>query len=151
MQITTSKKAEIEAILQTKTNGVFLSKIVNGKYSFNTVAGNYSIEFDKSEIVVPVALLTDASKVTVKVTDNNKTVTFDDFTVTKVMRKGDTVDTFYAHITIKKIKDYAWTKNSKVTVEVYNGESYETLKFRYKVKEYKDNWLIPDKVVFEGE
>ena len=151
MNITTLEKADIEAILQTKTKGVFLSQVVNSRYSFNRKTDNYSIEFDKNEIVVPVSLMTDASYVVVKVIDNDKTTTFDDCKVNEVTRKGDTIDTYYAHIISKKMKAYTWTENSKVTVQIYSGENYEALTFCYKVKEYKDNWLILDKVVFEKE
>ncbi len=151
MNITASDKADIEAILQTKSGGVFLSQIINRRYSFNTNTENYSIEFNKSEVVVPVNLMTDASSVVIKVTDNNKTTTFDDCMVSEVVRDGKTIDTFFTHITSKQMKDYEWTENSKVTIEIHNGDNFETLTFRYKVKEYKDNWLIPDKVVFEEE
>ena len=151
MNISASDKADIEAILQTRSGGVFLSQVINHRYSFNANIENYSIDFDKNEIVVPVILMTDTANVKMKVIDNNKTIVFDDCIVSEVERKGKNIDTFYAHITSKQMKDYTWTENSKVMIEISNGDNYETLVFHYKVIEFKDNFLIPDKVVFEEE
>lgn len=148
MNISSTEKAEIEAILQTEKNGVFLSKPVNDRYSFSTDAADYSIEFTKSEIQIPANLLSAGSTIVVKVTDGGKTTTFDDCTVTKVERDGDSIDTFVAVVTSKKLKDYKWTADSKVTVVIYNGASYDASVFKFEVIEYKDNWLIADKVVF---
>lgn len=148
MNISSTEKAEIEAILQTEKNGVFLSKPVNDRYSFSADATDYCIEFSKSEIQIPADLLSVGSTIVVKVTDGDKTTTFDDCTVTKVERDGDSIDTFVAVATSKKLKDYKWTADSKVAVEIYNGTSYDATIFKFEVIEYKDNWLIADKVVF---
>jgi len=151
MNITHSEKAEIEDILRTDTNGVFISRVINDRYSFSTTRKEYSIDFSKDEVVVPVALLTDRAKIIITVKDNGKTVTFDDCIVAKVERKDKEFDTFIACVSSEDMKEYAWTANSKVTVNIYNGDGYEPVAFGFKVKEYKDNWLIADKVVFEEE
>lgn len=148
MNISSTEKAEIEAILQTEKNGVFLSKPVNDRYSFTSDVTDYSIEFTKSEIQIPASLLSAGSTIVVKVTDGGKTTTFDDCTVTKVEREGTSIETFVAVVTSKKLNDYNWTADSKVTVEIYNGASYDATIFKFEVIEYKDNWLIADKVVF---
>lgn len=147
MNISSTEKAEIEAILQTEKNGVFLSKPVNDRYSFTSDVTDYSIEFTKSEIQIPASLLSAGSTIVVKVTDGGKTTTFDDCTVTKVEREGTSIETFVAVVTSKKLNDYNWTADSKVTVEIYNGASYDATIFKFEVIEYKDNWLIADKVV----
>lgn len=147
MNISSTEKAEIEAILQTEKNGVFLSKPVNDRYSFTSDVTDYSIEFTKSEIQIPASLLSAGSTIVVKVTDGGKTTTFDDCTVTKVEREGTSIETFVAVVTSKKLNDYNWTADSKVTVEIYNGASYDATIFNFEVIEYKDNWLIADKVV----
>lgn len=84
-------------------------------------------------------------------TENVWTVTFDDCVVSNVERKEDTIDSFYAHVSSKQMKDYGWTADSKVTVKIINGDEDNPIIFRFKVVEYKDNWLIADKVVFEEE
>jgi len=147
MNISSTEKAEIEAILQTDTNGVFLSRPVNDRYSFSA-SPSYSIEFAKSEIQIPAYLLTTGAEIVVTVTDGGKTTTFDDCSVTKVERGGDAVDSFIAFVSSDKMGDYGWTADSKVTVEIFNGENYEPIEFKFQVVEYKDNWMIPDKVVF---
>lgn len=151
MHISYSEKAEIEAILQTEKNGVFLVKPINDRYSFSTSTNDYSIDFSKDKIVIPVELLYAEAKIVVTVTDNDKTVTFDDCVVSNVERKEDTIDSFYAHVSSKQMKDYGWTADSKVTVKIINGDEDNPIIFRFKVVEYKDNWLIADKVVFEEE
>ncbi len=152
MNISKSEKQEIEAILQTDTNGVFLSKPVNDRYSFATITADYHIDFSKDEIVIPANLLTAEAKITVKVNDGGKTTVFDDCIVTKVERDGDEIESFVAHISSEQMEDYKWTESSRVTVEISYGDNYDAITFNFKVKEYKVNWwLIPDKVVFEEE
>lgn len=151
MGISSKEKAEIEDILQTDKNGVFLSKPVNDRYSFTTAKADYSIEFTKDKIVIPAELLTVGTEVIVSVSDGGNSTTFNDCVVSKVMREGDTIDTFKATITSKLINDYGWTENSKVTVKIINADGDNPLVFKFKVVEFKDNWLIADKVVFAEE
>ena len=151
MGISSKEKAEIEDILQTDKNGVFLSKPVNDRYSFTTAKADYSIEFTKDKIVIPAELLTVGAEVIVSVSDGGNSTTFNDCVVSKVMREGDTIDTFKATITSKLMNDYGWTENSKVTVKIINADGDNPLVFKFKVVEFKDNWLIADKVVFAEE
>ena len=151
MDISSKEKAEIEDILQTDKNGVFLSKPVNDRYSFTTAKADYSIEFTKDKIVIPAELLTVGAEVIVSVSDGGNSTTFNDCVVSKVMREGDTIDTFKATITSKLMNDYGWTENSKVTVKIINADGDNPLVFKFKVVEFKDNWLIADKVVFAEE
>lgn len=116
--ISDTEKSDIEAILKTDTNGTFLTKPINDAYSFNGSGNKYSINFEKDEINIPADLLTAESKVTVSVTDNNKTETFDDCEVKKVVRKGSSIDTFTANYSSKQLKKYKWTPDSKVSVEI---------------------------------
>lgn len=148
--ISDSDKDDIEAILKTKTNGTFLTKPINDAYSFSDSA-KYSISFDKDEISIPADLLTAESKVTVTVTDNNNTSTFDDIVIKKVVRKGTSIDTFTAYYSSKQLKKYKWTPNSKVSVEIkYNDANEKTITFKYKVEKYEEHFY-GDKVVFEEE
>ena len=150
MNISSVEKQEIEAILQTDTNGVFLSVPVNDRYSFSATSNDITIEMYKDKVVIPASLLTANAQVVISVTDNGKITTFDDCIVTKVERKGDTVDTFFATFSSEKMSDYTWTANAKVTVEISNSED-NVLSYRFKVTEYSANWIFADKVVFEEE
>lgn len=148
ININSKEKAEIEAILQTENNGVFLSKPVNDRYSFSAVATDYNIDFTKSEIRVPADLLSINSVIIVEVVDGSKTTIFDDCIVAEVERDGDSIDNYIAIVTSDKMKDYNWTADSEVTVEIYNGSDYDAVTFKFEVIEYKDNLIIPNKVVF---
>lgn len=149
LDIDDTEKAEIEAILQTDENGIFLVDPINDRYSFSTAANEYSIDLHKDEIVIPVSLLSTGSVISVTVTDDGEMVTFEDCVVTKVERKGDTVDSFYAHASSKQMSDYGWTDNSKVTISIVNGDESNPLVFQFRVSEHEDRWVLADKVVFE--
>lgn len=151
MNINYSEKQEIEAILQTDNNGVFLVAPINDQYSFSAKANDISIEMNKDKVVIPAVLLTEDAEVTIIVSANGKTTTFDDCKVSEVERKGDTIDTFFATVTSEKMSDYTWSENSKVTVKIVNGDENNVLTFRFKVVEYSANWIFADKVVFEEE
>ena len=49
------------------------------------------------------------------------------------------------------MKNYEWSDGSKITVNITNGDNGTAIVFKYVVSEYKNNWIIPDKVVFEEE
>ena len=151
MGISYKEKTKIEDILETDKNGVFLSKPVNDQYSFSNAKADYSIEFTNDKIVIPAELLTVGAEVIVSVSDGGNSTTFNDCVVSKVVREGDTIDTFKATVTSKLMNDYGWTENSKVTVKIINAGSDNPIVFKFKVVEFKDNWLIADKVVFAEE
>ena len=147
MNISYDDKKEIEAILQTDSNGIFLSDAINNRYSF-AATPEYNIQFECASIIIPANLLSTGAKVVVTVTDNGNTTSFEDYVITKVERERKTVDSFMATYKSEKMKDYKWSADAKVTVEIFNGESYDPIIFNYEVVEYTDNWVIADKVVF---
>lgn len=151
IDISDSEKTEIEDILRTDYNGVFLSKVTNSRYSFGSSKEEYGIDFSKDEIAIPVYLLNEGTQIVITVKDGGETTTIDDCTVTEVVRKEKEFDSFIAYVSSEALKDYAWTSNTKVSVSIYNGDNYDPNIFNFKVKEYKNNWLIADKVVFEEE
>lgn len=151
IDISDSEKTEIEDILRTDYNGVFLSKVINSRYSFGSPKEEYGIDFSKDEISIPVYLLNEGTQIVITVKDGGETTTIDDCTVTEVVRKEKEFDSFIAYVSSEALKDYAWTANTKVSVSIYNGDNYDPNIFNFKVKEYKNNWLIADKVVFEEE
>lgn len=151
MNISNQEGAEIEAILQTDSNGVFLVDPINIHYSFSANVSAQSVDLNKDKVIIPVNLLSADAKVVITATDDEKTVTFDDCVVKEVKREGDTVDSFFAHVTSESMKDYKWTADTKVTVKITYGEGIDDLQFLFKVAEFKGNWIFADKVVFEEE
>lgn len=124
MELSQSEKKEIEDILATATNGTFIVKPINDMYSFGNKDNTYSFEFTKDEMIIPVNLLTSEAKITVTVDENGTKNTYD-CSVVKVERKGDTIDTYYAHVSNKELKKYKWSVDSKVTVDITYGDAYD--------------------------
>lgn len=151
MNISDSDKKEIEAILATETNGTFLSKPVNDRYSFGKEPGSYVIEFSEDEIVVPADLLTAKAQISVTVTEGTSSETYNDCAITKVERKGNSVENYKAHVVSKTLKKHEWTADSKVTVTIIYADAYdETIDFKFYVSEYTEHWY-GDTIVFTQE
>lgn len=151
MNVSDSKKEEIEAILETDNNGIFMVKPINDAYSFASTESEYSIELHKDKILIPVNLLTKESKITVTIDENGDTKIFDDCVVDKVEREGDTIDTFTAHVSSNQLKKYDWTADSKVTILITYGDAYDkTASFKFEVSDFKEHWY-GDKVEFSAQ
>lgn len=148
---TKTKKDEIENILQTSNNGIFMVKPINDAYSFSRQNEVYNIDLKEDEIVIPVSLLTQESTITVTVTEKDKSTVFDDCIVSKVKRKGEDINTFKAYISSKRMKKYKWTPDSKILIEIKYGDAYDrSLQFKFIVGKYKKN-LLGTKVEFKKE
>ena len=78
---------------------------------------------------------------TVYVTDNNNTETFDDCEIKKVVRKGSSIDTFTANYSSKKLKKYKWTPDSKVTVEIKYNDANERKLFINLIRMPSPLWV----------
>ena len=151
LNITDEEKADLEAILQTETNGIFLSKPINDAYSFSRRDNHYNIEMTTDELIIPADLMTADSSLKIMVTGNNQTEVFDDCKVTRVKREGKSIDSFIAHVSSKKIKKYDWTADTKVVVEITYHDAFErTAEYKFRVDDFEDHWY-GDKVVFKAE
>ena len=149
LQISEAEQTEIEAILETESNGIFLSKPINDKYSFSGEGKKYNINLTKNEISIPANLLTSEAAVTITVKDAGKIHTFDDCSLRKVAREGKEVETFVAYYTSNQMKKYKWTPNSEVTVEIKHSDAYDEIqKYHFVVSEFKKR-ALGDTVVFE--
>jgi len=146
-----SEKAEINAILETDSNGVFLVKPINDIYSFNQTGNKYAIELSKDEIIIPADLLTDNSQIAIIVSENGSSQTFDDCVVSEVERKGSNISDFKANVSSKKFKKYDWTADSKVEIKITYSDVYDkTVSYKYYVSTFEDHWY-GDKVVFSPQ
>ena len=94
-------------------------------------------------------MLSSEAKVTVTITDGNNSTLCDDCKLTKVDRKGETIDSFLAYVSSSKMSKYNWSSDSKVTISIINGDEKDPLVFRYQVSNYKDKWILSDTVTFE--
>ena len=96
-----------------------------------------------------MSLLSDKAKVTIIITDNGKTTTYDDCVIENVERKENKINAIFATITSDKMEDYTWSAKSKVTISINNGDEKDTVSVDFKVTEYSSNWIFPDTVVFD--
>ena len=145
-----TEKKEIEDILSTADNGTFMVCPINDMYSFSNTGKSYSFEFTKDGMIIPANLLTAESKIKVTVDDNDTKTSFD-CTVNKVEREGSTIDSFYAHVSNKNLKKYAWTADSKITVEITYGDAYDrVISTNFYVSTFENHWY-GDKVVFSAQ
>ena len=149
MNISEEEKADIEAILKTDTNGIFLVKPINDAYSFSNRDNHYSVDFSGDKLLIPADLLTSGASITITVTENGSSTTFDDCVIKKVERKGTTIDTFEVEVTSKLLKKYEWTADSIITITITYGDVYDrSVTLNYVVSEFQEHWY-GDKVVFE--
>lgn len=133
MNISNVEKADILAILETDTNGIFLVKPINEAYSFSGNLTKNTIELSKDEIIIPADLLTAESNIAILISDNGS---------------ATTIDTFKAYIRSKKWDKYEWTADSKVTIIITYADACEkTETFRFVVEAFKEHWY-GDKVEF---
>ncbi|MGN0604194.1 MAG: hypothetical protein ACI4I2_09455 [Oscillospiraceae bacterium] len=120
-------------------------------FAFCAASHNYSVEINKDEIIIPAYLLTAGSKITVTVKEGSETQLFDDCVVSKVERNGETIDTFYAHVSSKMLKKYEWTADSKISIEITYYDVYgKKINLDYYVSEFENHWY-GDKVVFAAQ
>ncbi|MGM9948356.1 hypothetical protein [Floccifex sp.] len=149
LNISEAEKSKIEQILQTDSNGVFLSKPINDRYSFGNVS-DYSLILEKNKIYVPLNLLTNDSNIVLTITNGNSSKTIKDLQVKTVNRnKSHDINQFQAEITSDTLKDIKWTENTKVNIQIFNGNCYTPIEINFKVKEIKEKWILPNEVEFE--
>ena len=148
--ISYSEKEKIEQILKTEECGVFLSKPINEFFSFGTTNEKYSVFMEKDQVIIPAELLTSGCNISLTVTENGETITFNDYIIEKVDRENSDFSSFKAFFSSKQMKEHKWNANSKISISIDNGENYNPLIFNFKVADYDDMWILPDKVVFEA-
>ena len=151
VNINRDEQADIRAILETDTNGIFLVKPINDAYSFGECDTKNTIELSKNEIIIPAELLTAGSTITVSVTDNGIVTTIDDCVISKVEREGTTIDTFKAHIYSKGWEKCDWTADSEITISITYADAYgKTAAFKFTVGTFEEHWY-GDKVEFVAQ
>lgn len=150
LKISASEQLKIQKMLKTESNGVFLSEPVNDRYSFDTNSNDYAVAFSVSEIVIPADLLVQGARITVTVENASGSTTFEDYSISKVKREDASIESFVAYYSSKTIKSVEWAVGTRVIVQVYLGEGYDLVVFEFEVTEYKDNFVIADKIVFEA-
>jgi len=149
--VSAEERANIDAILQTSSNGIFMSKPINDIYSFANDSNKYSATVTKDEIIIPADLLTARAKILLTVTDNNTTETFTDCQIKKVERNGNDIQSFSTYVTSEKMRKYEWSNDTNLFITIKYEDVYDKeITLKYYVKEYEKR-LFGDKVVLEQE
>ena len=149
LNLTKAEKANIQSILQTEANGVFLNDFINNKYSLKAKELDFNVEFNAEKISIPARLVSQNTSIKIAVSDDNKTTIIDNFELTEVERTGETVDTFIAHYTCKNFSEHKWSEDAVITIFINNGEEFGTETVKFKVKYFSENWIFTDTVEFE--
>ena len=145
MDISESKKNQIDAILHENGSNIFLAQALDDRFWFvkdikDFDADEINIEFDGSKLTVPASCVTDRSVIDVTVKGENGDTTLEDWTVTKVKReKGADCSEFTAHFESKTGKNYNYRAGETVSIKVIPvAESEdEYIEFTYNVVEKK--------------
>lgn len=151
MNISSKEKADIEAIMQSSSNGTFIIKPVNEFYSFTNSKDGYSASVTKDEIIIPVSLLSAESEISITVSDKSTSKTFTDCKIKKVERKGKDINSFSAYVSSAQFKKHDWSKDAKMAITIKYCDVYDKeYVLNYRVSEYEKHWY-GDKVVFVQE
>lgn len=142
----------IEGILRTNTNGVFISKPINDKYSFGSSSeftANLTYSLGKISLEIPVNLLIDESSIIAVVkTGDGTVINIDDWKIKEVKRPGSDINEFVAIYTSKSINSIKWDKECTVNVTVMYNDLCDPKETVFTVTEFSSRPLVPDKVVF---
>ena len=147
LEISQSKKDEIDTVLHNDNNPVFLIEEVNDKYSFSHSKQTHSIDIDNGQIVLPVTLLPPNATINVTITNNGNELDSLTCEVSKVKRNGKTVDAFDAYLSNKILKNYEWENNDIVKITINSDYNELNLKFKVTVEQHK--WPGKDKIYFK--
>ena len=98
---------------------------------------------------IPADLLVNGAKVTAEVESPKGTSKIKDWKIKAVKRSGKQISGFDADYSSKEMNKVKWSKGSKVNLAIDYGDVREPEILTFVVSEYKNNPLIPDKVVFK--
>lgn len=151
LNINQSEKNRIEGILRGNGDALFLSEVLESKYTFSPKATKFEAEYNKDTLVVPVASVSENSVVKVTVTNNGKTTIYDDWAIKEVERPSEDIGTYIVTYSSKTAGDQSWSESATVLVEIFTEakEKEAATVLKFKVSKYKDLWLIADTVEFE--
>lgn len=145
------EKDRIEGILRGDGDVLFLTEILENRYSFNPTAQSFDAKYNKATLVLPVAYVSENSVITVTVTNNGEATVYDDWKVKEVERTSDGVETYSVTYTSKKAAKQTWSADATVEVKIFMQDTTDEadVEINFKVSKYKDMSFLPDTVEFE--
>lgn len=148
IDLSASDKLNIKQILGSGANEVFITKQVNNQYSLDSSLITTNINLDLKNIIIPITLLCEGSKVSISIKKGNKITDINDLEVKKVNREDGNINNFKAYYSSKKLSSYEWDNGDIVTIKISSGDDYKDLTYKFELKNYKDNFIISDKYEF---
>ena len=150
LNLSSEEKNRIDGILRSGSDRLFLDETIDNRYRFDSKAVSVSAGLTKSELTLPVSILSEGAVINAKVIDNNTTYTYNDWTVKSVDRAGSSVSGYSAVLTSEKFKKQTWSPNSKISVTVTKPDIADCppVTVSFAVSSYK-NLLVSSLVEFE--
>lgn len=152
--INRTERERVEGILRGNNGGLFLTKTLENRYSFNPTKQSLDAQdaqYDGDTLRLPVIIVSENSIVKVTVTNNGESYAYDDWKIKEVKRDSDGVDKYSVTYTSKKAAKQTWSADAAVKIEIFMNDAADEadVVFNYIVSKYKNLWVVPDMVKFE--
>lgn len=132
--LTQAEKNKIEGILRGDGNILFLSKVLEDRFSFTHEVMDFEAQFKKNTLILPASCLTERSVLKVAITNDGNRKVYGDWAVKEVKRSSDGFDAYAVTYISKEANKQQWSENSSVEVSIRSDESSNenpiTLKFK---------------------
>lgn len=149
VDVSSSEKAKIDAILGVNSSNVFLTTPLINRYASTKRNIDVTATLSKTTLAIPVYCVSANSVVRVSVTENGKTTVYTDWAIKEVERSDDGFESFVVTYTSENAKNQTWSAESTVIVEIFDeaGSEYDPVVIRFKVSKYSK--IIWETVEFE--
>ncbi len=149
LDIDVMEQEKIDRILHENGEPIFSVAPLDDwyKYSSHSQSEEKSIEFDGKKLIVPAELVTEDSKIIVRISDSNGGTVIGDWNVKEVKRKsGEEISTFEAVYVSELSKEFKYADGIGVTIEIVpeSDSSLEPLIYTFKAKAGKKFLVVPD-------
>lgn len=149
VDVSSSEKAKIDAILGVNSSNVFLTTPLINRYASTKRNIDVTATLSKTTLAIPVYCVSANSVVRVSVTEKGKTTVYTDWAIKEVERSDDGFESFVVTYTSENAKNQTWSAESTIIVEIFDeaGSEYDPVVIRFKVSKYSK--IIWETVEFE--
>lgn len=149
VDVSSSEKAKIDAILGVNSSNVFLTTPLINRYASTKRNIDVTATLSKTTLAIPVYCVSANSVVRVSVTEKGKTTVYTDWAIKEVERSDDGFESFVVTYTSENAKNQTWSAESTIIVEIFDeaGPEYDPVVIRFKVSKYSK--IIWETVEFE--
>ena len=150
-KISPTEQKKIEGILHQAGNKLFLTEMLNNRYTFSPDDFDADAQFIKDTLVIPVICLSETSYIKTTVNNNGSSSVYEDWQVKKVDRQSKDVNSFKVTLTSKECGKQKWSADSTVKVEIFDEKDSDKSPYilSFKVSKYKEIPILPDTIEFK--